>query len=183
MRCPPAASPALLISESSLSGLRDALCTTGSFSVWRVCYTGKVGEAGVTAGATHKHPNATDDSACVQVEREASIVYKPHRLPAWCDRVLWHSNMPHSMHPLCSGYFMVAEADSSDHKPVAAVFTLPAVLSPAQVVSDSIESAPPRSRVLEAELDNAHQLAPLYGRATERLSVHHTQRHLCPGSA
>lgn len=79
----------------------------------------------------------------MQVEREASIVYKPHRLPAWCDRILWHSNMPQGMHPLCSGYFMVAEADSSDHKPVGAVFTLPAVLSPAQVVSDSIESAPP----------------------------------------
>lgn len=88
----------------------------------------------------------------IQVEREASIVYKPHRLPAWCDRVLWHSNMPHSMHPLCSGYFMVAEADSSDHKPVAAVFTLPAVLSPAQVVSDSIESAPPRPCILPSSI-------------------------------
>eukprot|EP00892_Ulva_mutabilis_P004410 jgi/Ulvmu1/2340/UM013_0188.1 len=75
-----------------------------------------------------------------KVEREASIVYKPHRLPAWCDRILWHTNMPAGMHPVCTGYFMVAEADSSDHKPVAAVFTLPSVLSPAHIVTDSIEN-------------------------------------------
>lgn len=98
-------------------------------------------------------------------------MYKPHRLPAWCDRILWHTNMPQGMHPVCTGYFMVAEADSSDHKPVGAVFTLPSVLSPAQVVSDCIESAPPPS------LLTAHTLtAAALSRLPFRLASHHRGR-------
>jgi hypothetical protein len=30
----------------------------------------------------------------LQVERKAGIVYKPQRSPAWCDRVLYRSNLP-----------------------------------------------------------------------------------------
>lgn len=66
---------------------------------------------------------------------------------------------------------MVAEADSSDHKPVGAVFTLPSVLSPAQVVSDCIESAPPPSRL------TAHTLtAAALSRLPFRPASHHRGR-------
>jgi hypothetical protein len=79
----------------------------------------------------------------VQVEREASIAYTSRRLPAWCDRILWHSNLPEHMRPRCSRYFMAAEVDTSDHKPVGGIFVIPSVNSPAQVVSDSTDSAHP----------------------------------------
>lgn len=77
-----------------------------------------------------------------QVEREASISYKSRRLPAWCDRILWHSNLPDHMRPRCVRYFMAAEVETSDHKPVGGIFVIPSVNSPAQVVTDVTDSAP-----------------------------------------
>ena len=79
----------------------------------------------------------------MQVEREASIAYKSRRLPAWCDRILWHSNLPDEMRPRCARYFMSAEVETSDHKPVGGIFVIPSVNSPAQVVTDVTDSMLP----------------------------------------
>jgi hypothetical protein len=79
----------------------------------------------------------------VQVERVEGVTYKCKRLPAWCDRILYHSNMPPAWQPTCVRYTSVEEVASSDHKPVIAVFDVPSFSSPAQVVTDVLDSAHP----------------------------------------
>lgn len=76
-----------------------------------------------------------------KVAREPSISYVTSRLPAWCDRVLWHSNLPEELRPRCTAYKSIAACDSSDHKPVVATLEVPSVLSPAQVVTDDVDRA------------------------------------------
>lgn len=55
---------------------------------------------------------------------EPGFCYAPKRSPAWCDRVLFKSALPHKQ-ASCESYFTVPEISSSDHKPVAAVLSLP----------------------------------------------------------
>jgi phosphatidylinositol-bisphosphatase len=58
------------------------------------------------------------------VKGEAGLVYGLKRSPAWCDRVLVRSNLPHKPAAPVS-YYCCPEVSSSDHKPVAAVLQLP----------------------------------------------------------
>lgn len=46
-----------------------------------------------------------------------------HRRPAWCDRVLWHSNVPQAAQLLS---YSSASMTASDHMPVTATFVLSA---------------------------------------------------------
>lgn len=43
------------------------------------------------------------------------------RIPAWCDRILWRSFMPHYVKSLC---YQRYEVDISDHRPVSAGFDI-----------------------------------------------------------
>ena len=52
------------------------------------------------------------------------LLYGLKRSPAWCDRVLFRSNLPHK--PAVPGdYYCCPDIATSDHKPVAAVLQLP----------------------------------------------------------
>jgi hypothetical protein len=48
------------------------------------------------------------------------------RSPAWCDRVLWRSNLPFKQAKALD-YFTAADIGTSDHKPVGAVLQVPTV--------------------------------------------------------
>ncbi|KAI8463778.1 MAG: Endonuclease/exonuclease/phosphatase [Monoraphidium minutum] len=62
------------------------------------------------------------------------LAYGLKRSPAWCDRVLVRSNLPHK--PAAFGaYFCAPDVATSDHKPVAAVLQLPLV-TPRALVSE-----------------------------------------------
>lgn len=64
-------------------------------------------------------------SALLQVRKGlAGCVYSPQRSPAWCDRVLVRSNLPHRQAQL-GPYWSAEGIATSDHKPVAAVLQLP----------------------------------------------------------
>lgn len=52
------------------------------------------------------------------------LQYNQKRSPAWCDRVLWRSNLPHKP-AKCTSYSCQPSVATSDHKPVAAAFSLP----------------------------------------------------------
>lgn len=78
--------------------------------------------------------------------KQSGVRYAYKRLPAWTDRVLFHSNMPRAWQPTCLEYKSVEGVASSDHKPVRAVFEVPSVSSPPQVVTDQLDSAPHPSR-------------------------------------
>lgn len=66
------------------------------------------------------------DHAGLQVERRHGLGYLPQRSPAWCDRILYRSNLPlKQIKPVA--YFSAPDVSSSDHKPVAAVLTVPTV--------------------------------------------------------
>lgn len=67
---------------------------------------------------------------------EAGFSYASKRSPAWCDRVLFKSVLPHKQ-ATCESYFTVADICTSDHKPVAAVVCLPLA---AQTVAGSRSS-------------------------------------------
>jgi hypothetical protein len=55
------------------------------------------------------------------VERGApDTKYLTKRSPAWCDRVLLRSNLPHKRASFLS-YYSAPALDTSDHKPVAAL--------------------------------------------------------------
>jgi hypothetical protein len=58
------------------------------------------------------------------VKGEPGFSYARKRSPAWCDRVLFKSVLPHKQ-ATCSSYYTVPDICSSDHKPVAAVVSLP----------------------------------------------------------
>lgn len=55
---------------------------------------------------------------------EPGLSYANKRSPAWCDRVLFKSVLPHRK-ATCGQYYTVPDICSSDHKPVAAVLSLP----------------------------------------------------------
>jgi hypothetical protein len=55
---------------------------------------------------------------------EPGFCYAQKRSPAWCDRVLFKSALPHKQ-ATCDSYFTVPDICTSDHKPVAAVVALP----------------------------------------------------------
>jgi hypothetical protein len=78
----------------------------------------------------------------MQVAQKAGHTYAYKRLPAWCDRVLYHTNMPRAWQPTCLEYKSVDRVATSDHKPVRAVYEVPSVVSPPQVVTDQLDSEP-----------------------------------------
>lgn len=55
---------------------------------------------------------------------EQGFSYDKKRSPGWCDRVLFKSVLPHKQ-ASCSSYYTVPDICSSDHKPLAAVLSLP----------------------------------------------------------
>jgi hypothetical protein len=55
---------------------------------------------------------------------EPGFCYTQKRSPAWCDRVLFKSALPHKQ-ATCDSYYTVPDICTSDHKPVAAVVSLP----------------------------------------------------------
>jgi hypothetical protein len=58
---------------------------------------------------------------CLQVERDTPETrYITKRSPAWCDRVLVRSNLPHKQ-ATCVDYYSAPQVDTSDHKPVGAL--------------------------------------------------------------
>ncbi|GBF95749.1 inositol 5-phosphatase [Raphidocelis subcapitata] len=61
----------------------------------------------------------------------AGLSYGMKRSPAWCDRVLVRSNLPHRAAEAGS-YYTCPSIATSDHKPVAATLRLPLVASPAR---------------------------------------------------
>jgi len=68
--------------------------------------------------------NVCGDTSCQVIKGDPSFTYDPKRSPAWCDRVLLKSILPHKP-GIYAEYFTVPQICSSDHKPVAAVLTLP----------------------------------------------------------
>lgn len=52
------------------------------------------------------------------------LVYGTKRSPAYCDRVLWRSNLPQRA-ASAQAYYCCPDIATSDHKPVAAVLTMP----------------------------------------------------------
>lgn len=63
----------------------------------------------------------------LQVKKgEPGFSYAAKRSPAWCDRVLVKSALPHKP-GRCSSYFAAPDICTSDHKPVGAVLSLPLV--------------------------------------------------------
>lgn len=55
---------------------------------------------------------------------KASNEYQSLRLPSYCDRILWHSLPLHQNHIKLKEYGAIPAMDTSDHKPVYAVFDL-----------------------------------------------------------
>ncbi|GAB0497030.1 hypothetical protein MMPV_008353 [Pyropia vietnamensis] len=51
-------------------------------------------------------------------------MYQKERVPSYCDRVLWHSLPVHRKHAVLLEYNAVPSINTSDHKPVYAVFEL-----------------------------------------------------------
>lgn len=52
------------------------------------------------------------------------LMYGIKRSPAYCDRVLWRSNLPHRAASAVA-YYCCPQVATSDHKPVAAVLSMP----------------------------------------------------------
>lgn len=79
-------------------------------------------------GVRHtRRTHARHCRAAAQVEKgEPGCRYAPKRSPAWCDRVLLKSALPHKCGS-AAAYFSDAAICSSDHKPVGAVLALPLV--------------------------------------------------------
>ncbi|CAM6093328.1 unnamed protein product [Calypogeia fissa] len=71
-----------------------------------------------------------------KMQREAKDVYDQKRMPAWCDRILWR-NLPGCTVKL-GKYVSAPELATSDHKPVAATFSLMSHALPAPVVSSRL---------------------------------------------
>eukprot|EP00879_Flechtneria_rotunda_P018468 GHRR01019372.1.p1 GENE.GHRR01019372.1~~GHRR01019372.1.p1 ORF type:complete len:956 (+),score=336.65 GHRR01019372.1:1037-3904(+) len=55
---------------------------------------------------------------------EAGLSYHAKRSPAWCDRVLFNSALPHKQ-ASCRDYYCTQDIVTSDHKPVGAILSLP----------------------------------------------------------
>ncbi|KAG2498410.1 hypothetical protein HYH03_003669 [Edaphochlamys debaryana] len=61
-----------------------------------------------------------------KVKRQRGHEYNPQRSPAWCDRILYRSNLPLKQIRVL-GYFSAPDIATSDHKPVGAVLQVPTV--------------------------------------------------------
>ncbi|GLI66127.1 hypothetical protein VaNZ11_009857 [Volvox africanus] len=61
-----------------------------------------------------------------KVLRRRGYEYNPQRSPAYCDRILYRSNLPLKQIRVVS-YFSPSEIATSDHKPVGAVLVVPTV--------------------------------------------------------
>lgn len=57
---------------------------------------------------------------------QSGFIYTPKRSPAWCDRVLFKSALPHNQ-IVCNSYYAAPDISTSDHKPVAAQLSVPLV--------------------------------------------------------
>ncbi|KAJ7533169.1 hypothetical protein O6H91_13G035900 [Diphasiastrum complanatum] len=57
-----------------------------------------------------------------KVEKGALSLYNKRRMPAWCDRILWRTLPGHSVK--LTSYVSTPTMLTSDHKPVAATFTI-----------------------------------------------------------
>lgn len=68
-------------------------------------------EGPLTFPPTYKYDRRSD-------EYDSSEKRRP---PAWCDRVLWKSNVPSQVHQL---HYQRYEANVSDHRPISAGFTV-----------------------------------------------------------
>jgi hypothetical protein len=72
-----------------------------------------------------------------KMQRDAVDVYDQKRMPAWCDRILWR-NLPGCTVKL-GKYFSAPRLTTSDHKPVAATFSLVAHALPSSVIPSSLQ--------------------------------------------
>jgi inositol polyphosphate 5-phosphatase INPP5B/F len=68
--------------------------------------------------------------APAQVHRQKGLHYQPQRSPAWCDRVLFRSAVP-GQEVTVLDYFTAPDISTSDHKPVAAILSVPTSEHPA----------------------------------------------------
>lgn len=71
---------------------------------------------------------------------EPRFAYTGKRSPAWCDRVLFKSALPHKR-ASCLDYFTAPEICSSDHKPVAAVLELPLATNTVTVSAHTVAAS------------------------------------------
>ncbi|KAH7281611.1 hypothetical protein KP509_36G055300 [Ceratopteris richardii] len=69
-----------------------------------------------------------------KMKRDSEDAYQQKRLPAWCDRVLW-SSLP-GCHVEQLSYTSTPSITTSDHKPVAATFSLTAYALPCDSKED-----------------------------------------------
>jgi len=63
-------------------------------------------------------------SAVTAASTAVMSMYQKERVPSYCDRVLWHSLPVHRKHAVLLEYSAVPSINTSDHKPVYAVFEL-----------------------------------------------------------
>lgn len=68
-------------------------------------------------------PGASPDAVSAASAAVMSM-YQKERVPSYCDRVLWHSLPVHRKHAVLLEYRAVPSINTSDHKPVYAVFEL-----------------------------------------------------------
>eukprot|EP00123_Amoebidium_parasiticum_P001424 comp12504_c0_seq2/m.7470 comp12504_c0_seq2/g.7470 ORF comp12504_c0_seq2/g.7470 comp12504_c0_seq2/m.7470 type:complete len:595 (-) comp12504_c0_seq2:94-1878(-) len=59
-----------------------------------------------------------------KVERRKGIFYLNQRIPAYCDRILWHSLPAQEDEVVQTSYHSVESLDTSDHKPVYSTYNL-----------------------------------------------------------
>jgi hypothetical protein len=80
----------------------------------------------LAASLTHTTPRPLPRAcSCPQVAKGVpGLSYSLKRSPAWTDRVLVRSNLPHRQ-AAPGAYYCCPDVATSDHKPVAAVMTLP----------------------------------------------------------
>eukprot|EP00798_Chlamydomonas_sp_ICE-L_P013605 gene13605-19478_t len=74
-----------------------------------------------------------------KTRREPGMEYLPQRSPAWCDRILYRSNLPLKQVKVVD-YYCAPDVDSSDHKPVGALFNVPTIWCRAEEVSKVIST-------------------------------------------
>jgi hypothetical protein len=53
-----------------------------------------------------------------------NLEYQPHRVPSYCDRILWKSQPGRKLDLECEEFTSVPEILTSDHKPVRASFVI-----------------------------------------------------------
>lgn len=70
-----------------------------------------------------------------------TLEYNPKRSPAWCDRILWRSALPHR-DITCEQYYSVESLNTSDHLPVVGVLQVPLVRLRDETTSPPVPSSP-----------------------------------------